>query len=115
MQDPQRRDVAQELRMFRNLSDALHLKMDKCPGITPIVHAVVDQLRMTLGRDTLPNSIQESFVGNRVLVVTKMVTGIGQQFYERDTEVRRTAFQPLRIELGNKIKFKLPKARVVLG
>src|SRR5580765_8967169 len=70
---------------------------------------------MTPHGNPFPGRVEIGLRRNRVLEVTQVVSGIGEQFDEGDTEIRNVAFPPIGNQQWETIENQLAKTRVILG
>src|ERR1017187_2625905 len=84
-----------------------------CAGIAAFVQEIVHQPHQAPHRDALAGGFQIGLGGNRVLVVTEVVAGVGEPLNQRDAEIGGVGFLPVRHEDGEAVQNELPETAVV--
>ena len=84
-------------------------------GIAAVVHAVVDQQRMTTQRPPQARRCEIGLGGDRVLLVAQVIADIRDQLRERHAQIRGAALAPAGDELRETVEDHASEARVVLG
>src|SRR6266568_4658622 len=69
---------------------------------------------MTMDRDALASRLQVGLGCHGILVVAEIISGICQNLYQRDTNIRYMPLRPIRHDEGQPVQDELPEAGVVL-
>ena len=91
------------------------------PGVDPsarvaaLVHPVIDEPRVPPDGDPPPGRRQVGLGGHGVLVITQVVSDVGQHLHQRDPQVGGVPLGPARHDHRQAIEDDLAEARVVLG
>ena len=85
------------------------------PRIAAIVHRVVHQRGVTLHRDATARGSEVGLGGDGILLITQLITNVGEQLRQHDALIGGTSSLPVRHELTQPIEQQTPEASVVLG
>ena len=84
-----------------------------CPRVAAIVQKIIYQPRVTTDGDTAARRPQIRLGRDCVLLVAQMISGISEEFYERDTEIGGIALTPLRHQHRHAIEHQPAEAGVI--
>ena len=68
------------------------------PGasVRTVLHVVVNKASVSPDRNSTPGGAQVRFRRHGILAIAKIITGVGQQFNQRDSNIGGISFLPFR-------------------